>query len=326
VVHTLPLAHALKEGIPGSYIVWIVEEHERIMVADNPAVDEVVVGPSRRWRREALTPWGAVRVLREMGALRRRLRSLRIDVAIDVQGLPKSSLFTLLTGAPRRVGFGWLSVRDPFAAFFTNRHVDPGPSVPHIVDQNLRLLSAFEVEAGTTRFPLPPFAQAEDRTDRFLREHALSPSERLVVLLPGTRGLAKQWPPERYADLAVRLSGLEGVRLALVGSPAEEDLLARVGAGLDARRPIRFTGPIDELVSLLRRAALVLGNDTGPLHIAAALNRPTIGLFGPTRAERTGPYGPEGRSIQSPTRRMRDIGLETVVGAALERLGIAAPA
>jgi heptosyltransferase-1 len=163
------------------------------------------------------------------------------------------------------------------------------------------------------------------RRAAFLGEHGLGTSDRLVAVLPGTRGPAKQWPPERYLELARRVAPMQGVRLVLVGSPDEHSLLDRIVRGLDGHSPITFTGPIDDLVVLLRRANLVVGNDTGPLHIAAALGRPTIGLFGPTRSERNGPYGPTGWSIQSPTGRMRDIAVEGVLRATLERLESAPP-
>jgi lipopolysaccharide heptosyltransferase I len=320
VVHTLPLAAALKRELPDSWILWIVEEHERVLVEQNPAVDQVIVGPSRRWRREAWNPLNHPRILREMAALRRQLRALRLDLAIDVQGLPKSSLFTCLTGSGVRIGFGFRSVRDPFAAFFTNRHVTPPTSAAHIVDQNMALLGPLGIAPSPVSFPLPTFGEASRRIDDFLRDGGLQPKDRLVVLLPGTRGRAKQWPAEGYLEVAQRLALVGGVRLALVGSPAERDLLQGIAAPLERAAPLLFTGPIDELVELLRRARLVIGNDTGPLHIAAALGRPTIGLFGPTRAERTGPYGPEARSLQSRTKRMRDLPAQAVVSAALSSL------
>jgi heptosyltransferase-1 len=318
VVHTLPVADAIRRQRPGARIVWIVEEHEHALLRDNPAVDEVIEGPTRRWRRALWTPWGTLRILPEVRALKARLRALKLDVVIDVQGLLKSALFTLHTRAPRKIGFGFRSVRDPLSALFTKEHVTPPARAAHIVDQNLALLSPLGISAGEVCFPLPPFPEAEKRTEALLSGHGVGGKERLVALLPGTRGPRKQWPPESYLELARALSLRPGVRLALVGSPAEEGLLASVARPVDA--PITFTGPIDELVALLRKADLVVGNDTGPLHIAAALGRKTIGLFGPTRSERNGPYGPTGSSIQSPTSRMQDIPVAEVLRTSLDRL------
>jgi heptosyltransferase-1 len=324
VVHTLPMAHAIRQHDPTAHIVWIVEEHEHALLRNNPAVDEVIEGPTRRWRQLLRTPWGAARLVPEFKVLRDRLRSLRLDVVIDVQGLPKSSIFTVLAHAPIRIGFAWRSVRDPFSAFFTNRRVTPPPTAAHVVDKNLSLLEPLGIHGGEVRFPLPAFSEAHVRTAAFLGEHGLGPRDRLVAVLPGTRGPAKQWPPERYLELARHLAEMRGVRVVLVGSPVEQPLLEGIVRGLSGHAPITFTAPIEDLVALLGRADVVVGNDTGPLHIGAALGRPTIGLFGPTRSERNGPYGPTGWSIQSPTGRMRDIGVKGVLEATLERLDFAA--
>jgi heptosyltransferase-1 len=315
VVHTLPVAHAIRQHDPSSYIVWVVEEREQTILQSNPAVDEVVLAPTRRWRRALGTPRGIVSVVREWWALRRRFRDLHMDVAIDVQGLLKSSLFLVLIQAPLRVGFGWRHAREPLSALFTNRRVDPPKSASHVVDKNLSLLGPLGIPVGDAGFPLPAMKEPGDRVAALLLGHGVKPQDRLVVLMPATRGRSKQWPLANYLELARRLVGDRSVRILLVGAPDEEPLLIRIADGL--KGAIIFTGPLEDLLELLRRADLTVGNDTGPLHIAAALGRPTIGLFGPTRGDRNGPYGARARSLQSPTRRMRDLTVGAVLDAAI---------
>jgi lipopolysaccharide heptosyltransferase I len=320
VVHTLPLAHALRRHRPTPYIIWIVEEREQALLLDNPAVDELVVGPTRRWRRGLRTPRGAIRVLTEWKTLWDRLRSLRIDVVIDVQGLMKSAHFTMLTRAPIRIGFGWRHARDPLASFFATHRVTPPSEAVHIVDKNLSLLAPLGIARHDVGFPIPVVPDAEARAVAFLEAYGVTPHDRVVALLPATRQAVKQWPPESYRALALRLMKHGGIRLLLLGGPGERALLQAISRGIEDQVLQSVDGSIADLVALLRRTHLAVGNDTGPLHLAAALDVPAIGLYGPTRADRNGPYGPRATSIQSSTSRMADIPVETVARLATERL------
>ena len=320
VVHTLPVAHALRRYRPGSYIIWIVEEREQALLVDNPAVDEVVVAATRRWRQELRTPAGAVKAIREFSALRHRLRSLELNVAIEVQGLLKSTIFTVLTGAPVRIGFGWRHARDPLSSIFMTHRVAPPPGAAHIVEKNLSLLGPLGITPDQIAFPLPAFRGAERKVDILLQQYHVPGHDRLVVLIPATRRPSKQWPSPRYREVAERVARGPGVRVLLLGGPGEEGLLRSIARDLDGRCIPLPTMPISELVVLLRRAYLAVGNDTGPLHLAAALGVSTIGLYGPTSAARNGPYGPRVRAIESATGRIEDISVGEVLRAVTEWL------
>lgn len=317
VVHTLPVAAAIRRQAPATRITWLVEEREAALLVDNPVVDEVVTVPLRRWRRELIGVRHARRAFRELWALRRHVHGLAVDVAIDVQGWPhKTSPLVVMTRAPLRVGFSWHYARHPFATWFTTAHVTPPPEAAHIVDQNLALLGPLGiVPPGAPEFPLPVYAEAQARADAWLEAHHQS-GGRLIALLPATRRRAKYWPAAAYRTLAERLLDDPSAGVLVLGSPAEMNLLAEVrGALPPARVATAAPGPIGELVALLRRADLAVGNDTGPLHLAAASGVPALGLFGPTRGARNGPYGPYGAFIQSSTGRMTDIGVDDVLTA-----------
>jgi lipopolysaccharide heptosyltransferase I len=320
VVHTLPVAGALRRHDPSMHLVWIVEERERALVLDNPAVDEVVVAPVRRWRAELKVPGRVAGVLREWGRLRRRLRGLELDVAIDVQGLLKSAHFSILTGAPLRIGFAWSHVRDPLAPFLATHRVSPPADAVHVVDQNLSLLGPLGIPREPAAFPLPRAPGADARAQAFLARHGVGRDERLVALLPATRGPAKQWPVAQFRALAARLVRAAGARLLVLGGPGEERLLEEVGRGLGEAAVLSGDASLLDLAALLRRAQLAVGNDCGPLHLAAALGTPTLGLYGPTRPERNGPYGPRARALRSATRRMADLGVDSVFARAMECL------
>lgn len=320
VVHTLPLARALHDDPRVSHLAWIVEEREQALLVGNPAIDEVIVAPTRRWRRQLRTASGARSVAREFRALRARLRALRIDVAVEVQGFLKSSLFTVLTRAPIRIGFGWRHVRDRFSSVFTTHWVTPPASAAHIVEQNMALLDPLGVDDRRIAFPLPAAPAAEARVAERLRALGLADGS-FVAMLPATRGPAKQWPPASYREVARQLGQKAGVSVLLLGGPGEETLLRTIASGLDGGGIFALAPePIAELTACLRRARVVVGNDTGPLHLAAAVGVPAVGLYGPTRGERNGPYGAASCFIQSPTRRVADIDVDTVARTVLERL------
>lgn len=316
VVHTLPVASAIRRHDPHAQIRWIVEEHEQVLLRGNPVVDEVVVAPLRRWR--SLLARGRLAALAgELRRFARQVRAGRVDVTIDVQGwVHKTSPLVALTRAPVRIGFSREHARDRWSPLFTNCHVVPDPS-SHVVDQNLALLRPLGIERPPVIWSLPPWPGAAERAERWLAAHGLAGSPP-VVLLPSTRGRRKQWPPRRYAELARRLAAA-GRLVVMAGGPADGDVFRAIAsqeAGLEAYAPPE----VGDLAALLARAALVVGNDTGPLHLAAAAGVPTIGLFGPTSGRRNGPYGPNGTFIQSPTGRMADIAVDIVAERALRAL------
>lgn len=320
LVHTLCLAHAIRLHDPQGYIAWVVEERERTLLLNNPAVDAVVVGPTRSWRRELRTPAGAIKVLRDLKGLSDQLRALRLDVAIDAQGLLKSSIFTVLTHAPVRIGFSWRAAREPLSSLFTTHRVTPPPGAVHLVERHLSLLEPLGIPVREIAFPLPVVPEADAKAAIVLQAHGVTPKDRVVTLIPVTRRAPKQWPPAYFRQLAERLAAETQTRILLLVGPGEEELLHTVSEGLDGRAVPICTTSIPELAAFLRRAQLVVGNDTGPLHIAAALGVPTIGLYGPTHPEVNGPYGPQVRVVRSPTKRIEDITVDTVVQAAKEWL------
>lgn len=318
VVHTLPVAAALRRHEPTARLIWLVEEHEQILLRDNDVVDDVLLVPLRRWREQLTSADGRRDVRHEVGALRRQLLDLKIDVAIDVQGWThKTSPLVWLTHAPLRVGFDWEYARHPLSTLFTTVHVTPPPAAAHVVDQNLALLGPLGISApGEPEFPLPAFAEAEERIAAWLREHDGSLARRRIALLPATRGAAKHWPAESYHELATRLLAAGDSIVFILGGPGEESRLEQVRGDLPHDRAVMWSdGPIPDLAALLRRMHLAVGNDTGPLHLAVLHDVPSLGLFGPTRGQRNGPYGRHGAFLQSPTGRMPDISVDDVIAA-----------
>jgi len=220
--------------------------------------------------------------LRNIRAARDAVRGF--DVAIDFQGLVKSALLARASGAQHRIGFAREFVREKPAAWLMNhcRHIDP---TRHVVEWNTQL-------AGVENVPAVDFGQLATGNRQPATE---------IVILPGAGKRDKQWP--HFAELAKRINPLAA------WGPGEEELARATGARMAPPTNLR------ELARLLRDARLVIGGDTGPLHLAAALGTPVVGLYGPTNPARNGPYGQLGNVVESysTTKSMRSIGVDDVM-------------
>ena len=320
MIHALPVARALRRARPHAQITWIVEAREHAILRGHPDLDRVIPVDTRRWRRLIRRPAGAREVWGKVGIFRRRVGLAGFDVALDLQGLIKSGFLTAYTGARVRVGFSRAFCRERLNVLFTNRRVTPPPSAVHVVEQNLALLGPLDVPPAPPEFHLPSWPEAERRMDAALAGVGLRPGDRVVALNPGAGWPEKQWPVERFRALAARLGAEADARVLLLWGPAELEMARAIGAGLPA--PVVLAPPTDlhELAAVLRRVSLMVAGDTGPLHLAAALGTPALGLYGPTRAERNGPYGARCRGLQSPDGTMAGVSAEAAFAAAQELL------
>ena len=314
VVHALPVAATLRARVPDAHLTWIVERHEAAVLRDHPALDALVAVDTRGWRR-ARGLRDLARVVGAVSQMRRRLRAAAFDVALDLQGLLKSGVLAAATRAPVRIGFAPRRCREPLNALFTNRHVEPPAAARHVVDQHLALLGPLQVTEPVREFRLPREPGAESRADDFLAARGLTGGRRLVVLNPGAGRADKRWPEERFRALAERLGEDSGALVLVVWGPGEETAARRIAPG-GANRAV--CGPptnVDELVAFLRRASVLVAADTGPLHLAAALGTPCVGLYGPTSAARNGPYGSGHRCLQGLRGKVSTIEVDAVLHA-----------
>jgi len=216
----------------------------------------------------------------------------RHDLVIDFQGLMKSAFLARISGAPERYGFASEFVREKPAAWLMNRRVRIDPAT-HVVDWNLQLARAVQRDVKTPQVDFTPFAADEPRG-----------FEGRAVLLPGAGKAHKQWPVERFRELAKRI----GSKAITVWGPGERPLAEGIGA--EVAPPTSFR----ELARVLRDASVVIGSDTGPLHLAAALGTRVVGLYGPTNPARNGPYGQIASCVEtfSTSKSMSDISVDAV--------------
>ncbi len=290
-VHAVPAVAALREAFPAATLAWCVEKRCAALVRCLPLVDVVLEMDTRSWRK--------ARRLRGEGGLLpflKRLRALRPDAAVDFQGLLKSAATARLSGAPVRVGWSRPFLREKAAALFYNRRVDGISGEAHVIDQCSALLRAFGLTDVPRRFPyvFPP--EAEGRVDELLAPLSGAP---FVVLNPGGGWPTKRWEPRRFGELAERARRGLGLRAVVTTGPGERGLADAILA-VDPAALVLETGLV-ELAVLSRRAEAFVAGDTGPLHIACAAGARAVGLFGPTRAWRNGPFSPGSVSVSLDT-------------------------
>ena len=335
VIHTLPAAQALRDAFPDTQIGWLIEERWAELLcaprtprrgprsAQRPLADWVHTVNLTGWKKSLFT----IPTLQQVAKVWNDVRSVRYDVAVDLQGAMRSAVLARWSGA--RVVYGAAEPREsPASLSYTRRAMVRGA---HVVEQNL---SIAEVVAGRKleipRVELPRDDEAERRIGERLTEEGI---RAFAILNPGAGWGAKRWPAERYGRVARALAE-HGVRAILNHGPGEENLAHEAeAASAGAAKAMKCS--ITELIALTRRARLFIGGDTGPLHLAAALQVPVVAIFGPTDPARNGPYTiGNARSIvlrnpaspttharrSQPDQAMLEIGVDEVVSAACRLL------
>ena len=277
VVHGIPVAAALRHEFPASRIDWMVDPRyvellnlvvglDRRIGVDPRAVKH---GQARRRFRETL----------------RELRHIGYDAAIDLQGLLKSAMLARSIRAHRTIGFPRKHLREPLARLFYTDAPDPGDAT-HVIYKNLALLAPLHVSDFRVRFPIeiPRTVTCEQIINRFEgRAYAL--------INPGAAWPNKRWPPARFGAVASAIERQFGWRSLVLWGPGEQEMAHEVVAQSGGAADISPPTTITDLVGLARGARLMISGDTGPLHIAGAVNTPIVALYGPTRPDRNGPWG-----------------------------------
>lgn len=309
VVHTIPVLHQLRRRYPNAEIHWLAKPSVGELVAHHPAVDRIIPFPADGWRH----PWRSrLQAPRALWTLIRQLRAGRYDLVIDLHGQIRTAACTLLTGAPVRIGFdrpraevrhaspralpatayrhGWMGAREGSWLAYTHP-IRIETLDRHAVDRYLRvgLLLGFEPAPADFSFPI---AKAADLgAAALLREHGIDAAAGggLVLIAPGTTWETKQWKAEGFAAVARHFLA-QRMPVALIGARKDQavcDLVER-----DAPGVANLCGrtSLGELAALMQHAAMVITNDSGPLHLAVALGRPTVSVFGPTDPLWIGPY------------------------------------
>jgi lipopolysaccharide heptosyltransferase I len=280
VVQALPVLRALRRHGPRARIAWLVEEAFSPLLAGHPDLDQVIPVRLRAWRQHPF----ARRTLRELRDFFRSLDRFAPEVVLDLMGNHKAGVLAALTLADRRIGVEKGYRREPSSVVWISETVRPRSR--HSVDKMLAVLDALDLprepaEFGGRRLPTNPTDEIRSR----------SPAESPVLIHPGAGWDNKRYPPEKWGQVAHLIHHSTGARCGVVIARGEENLAQRAIEASQGAAEAMAAPDLPQLTDLLRQSRLVLGGDTGPIHLAHALERPVLCLMGPTDPRTCGPYG-----------------------------------
>jgi heptosyltransferase-1 len=302
ILHALPAVTALRMAHPEWRIDWVLDPRWRALLTAEassqwsevrgtaqPLVDGIHFAPAKQWGRKPLT----AKTFGEIRELRRTLRAGRYDAALDLQGAVRSAIIARLAGCGRVIGEA--QPREHAARWLFDERVRTHGA--HVIEQDVELASAV---AGDVLHPANPLLPVGEEAERWCGKVLVARSP-VVLINPGAGWGAKRWPPERYAAVARRLVD-RGFEVVVNTGPGEEPLAQVIVQ--ETKGAARLLMPsLDRLIALMRRVALCIAGDSGPLHLACALRRPVVGIYGPTDPTRNGPFGTRARVLRSPISR-----------------------
>ncbi len=282
IVHALPTAAALAQTFPQSQIDWVVEKRHAGLLAANPHLNHVIQLDTLGWRKQLTSPatWHEMRTGID------DLRETPYDAALDFQGLWKSAVVAWMSSAKKRIGFAAKDLREPSAGILYSQTI-PRPKQVHAVKENMALVESLGAHSEQWQFPLP-----RDHQDDTYIENQLAPFNGgpFLIVNPGGGWRSKCWSPDNYALLIREWAGTHPESIVVTGAPSEEPVMNEILAGAGTPSARYFPTTLIQFITLARRARLFVGGDTGPMHLAAAVGTPIVGIFGPTDPVRNGPF------------------------------------
>lgn len=275
VIHALPTLYALRQNLPHAKITWAIHEQFASLLPGTPWVDEVIIIDKKQLKSPSYL-WN----------LRKELHSRHFDMTLDLQCIAKSAIVSLLSGSPEK--YGYWELRE--GSQLVNKALVGAHKYDHVIERYLDTVRALGGEVDGVEFPMPHDHAAEGKIRNRLSE--LGVTDDYVVVVPGARWIVKEWPLLNFGELCIRLCE-SGKKVVIAGSPDDSEKGQFIENYVKSDNLINLVGQttMAELIELIRHCHIFISADTGPLHIANALKKPLIALFGTTSPHRTGPYG-----------------------------------
>ena len=282
VIHALPVSYAIKETYPEARLTWAVEPPARELLVDNPYIDDILVFEKKKFKTSLRGFW------ENFGPLRQKLKGGHFDISLDLQGLGKSAALAYFSGASRR--YGTADMREGSGWISKSVH---GPNARgHIVERYLDVARAIGCRVERVMFPVAIAAADQETARQRLVQAGVPEGRAYAVLAMGANWPNKRWPVRDYAALADWLFERRVIPVFVGGGLLDEHLIDDI-IRLALVPPMNLVGQttLKQLAAVIAGASIVIGGDTGPVHLAAGLGVPTVMLMGPTDANRNGPYG-----------------------------------
>ena len=277
VLHTLPFVAELRERFPQARLTWLVHPQFSGFVPDPPMVDEVIYFDKVKFNKMSLgKKWSCFKEMRSL------LHSRNFDLVIDMQGLFKSAVLAAISGCNNRIGY--CEMRE--GSGLVSKAITGAHAKDHVIERYLDVARYLGCAIKDIRFPMPDL----QKEWQAVQEKTEAVKEPYVVLVPGARWETKKWPIEYFSELAEMILR-DGKQVMLAGGPEDTSLGSQITRLSPGVTDLTGKTGLRELGALIQHSTAYISGDTGPLFIAAAMKRPLIALYGPTRPDRTGPYG-----------------------------------
>lgn len=302
VVHALPTLAVLRQHYPSSKIVWLIKEEWAEMLEGNADLDDVIPVKFN---------------LRHWPSIIRRVREQQFDLVVDLQGLFRTGLLARISGASVRIGFA--AGREGSTWFYTDRVTLPLPMnrpwrllEMHAVDRNLAIAQYLGADISNPRFSIPEMEVDQTVIDQYLEKAGVQKGDKLISIAPLSREDVKCWPLDRFVELAQEIAHWPKCKVVLLGSLSQAWIVEKFSQ-IGSSNLINMVGTLRlrQLGTFLRRTRVLITNDSAPMHIAAAVDVPVLGIFGPTHTVATGPYGATTHHVMSTEISCRPCGKKT---------------
>ncbi len=328
LVHAMPAVAAIRARLPDAEISWVAEERSAEIIRGCPLIDHLIEVDTRSLKGGKVIEGIALDIAKQARAVRER----KYDIAIDLQGLIKSAVIARVSGAKRRVGFSRSGLREPSSRFLLTETFEIPPDI-HVILKNMRLAAAalgFAADESTFEFPIATTVEHIAEADALITQMG----DKFAILNPGGGWVTKLWHAEKFGRLADLIYERTGMMSVVATGPRELDLAQTAAENSRTGKLILAQPSLKGFYHLAKRAAVYVGGDTGPTHIAVAAGAPVVGIFGPTEWWRNGSLNPADICVQRDDIGCRtdchrrtcgkwicmDIPVETVFAAVTERL------
>ncbi|HSQ87049.1 MAG TPA: lipopolysaccharide heptosyltransferase I [Desulfobacterales bacterium] len=299
VIHTLPALNAVRNYYPEANITWLVEEDAAPLVIGHKALDRVIVSKRKRWLK-ALKSLSLLSTIKEVHGFIKVLRDTRYDMILDFQALLKSGILIALARGQRKIGFGKGLEHMEHSYMFLNERIPAIDMEIHALTRGMVLLNAIGIPTNEIEYKLPVSNDDCEKVDELMKRHDINGVKFLIAINPVAKWESKLWPKERFARLADMIIDEYDARIIFTGGYEDLHIIQDIMSAMKGRA-LNLSGhtTLKMLAALYKKTVLVISTDTGPMHLAVAVETPVVAIFGPTAPWRTGPYGSSHRVVRA---------------------------